>query len=100
MNKNELSYEKSGCAITDIEGGFAEVITLLVQEFGSFQKLGDFLDSLSGKISLEDLSEHLKIRASIRLLKNIADNNMEGFIALQEEIKEKQKLKCNITVIE
>lgn len=91
MNYNELTHEKSGHAVTDIEGGFAEVITLLVMEFGSFQKLDQFLESLSSKISIEDLSEHLKIRASIRLLKLIAENNMEGFHALQEEITEKQR---------
>ena len=91
MNYNELTHEKSGHAVTDIEGGFAEVITLLVMEFGSFQKLDQFLESLSGKISIEDLSEHLKIRASIRLLKLIAEDNMEGFRALQEEITEKQR---------
>lgn len=100
MNYNELSYEKSGFEITDIEGGFAEVITLLVMEFGSFKKLDEFLESISGKISIEDLSEHLKIMASFRLLKNIADDNLEGFKALQEEITEKQKLKCNISAIE
>lgn len=98
MNYQDLTHEKSGYAVTDIEGGFAEVITLLVMEFGSFQKLDDYLESLSGKISYQDLSEHLKIRASIRLLKIIADNNMEGFIALQEEINEKRNSKCNITV--
>ena len=91
MNYNDLTHEKSGHAVTDIEGGFAEVITLLVMEFGSFQKLDQFLESLSGKISIEDLSEHLKIRASIRLLKLIAEDNMEGFHALQEEITEKQR---------
>ena len=100
MNYNELTHEKSGHTVTDIEGGFAEVITLLVMEFGSFQKLDQFLEKVSNKISMEDLSEHLKIRASIRLLKNIADKNQEGFEALQEEITEKQKLLCNITVIE
>ena len=100
MSEKELSCENSGYPITEIEGGFAEVITLLVMDFGGFQKLGEFLDSLSGKISPEDLAEHLKIRASIRLLKNIADKNQKGFEALQEEITEKQKLLCNITAIE
>ena len=99
MNYNELTHEKSGHAVTDIEGGFAEVITLLVMEFGSFQKLDQFVDSLSGKISIEDLSEHLKIRASIKLLKLIAEDNLEGLEALQQEITEKLKSKCNITVI-
>lgn len=91
MNYNDLTHEKCGHAVTDIEGGFAEVITLLVMEFGSFQKLDQFVESLSGKISMEDLSEHLKIRASIKLLKLIAEDNMEGFRALQEEITEKQR---------
>ena len=95
MNENVLSHNNSGFPVTDIEGNFAEVITLLVMEFGGFQKLGKFLDSISGKISKEDLSEYLKIRASIRLLKNIADKNQEGFEALQEEITEKQKLTIN-----
>lgn len=90
MNENVLSHNNSGYPVTDIEGNFAEVITLLVMDFGGFQKLGEFLDSLSGKISPEDLAEHLKIRASIRLLKNIAEKNEDGFIALQEEITEKQ----------
>ena len=90
MNENVLSHNNSGFPVTDIEGNFAEVITLLVMDFGGFQKLGEFLDSLSGKISPEDLAEHLKIRASIRLLKNIAEKNEDGFIALQEEITEKQ----------
>ena len=88
---NDKKHIDSGnYPINEIEGGFAEVITLLVMEFGGFQKLGEFLDSLSGKISPEDLAEHLKIRASIRLLKNIAEKNEDGFIALQEEITEKQ----------
>ena len=100
MNENVLSHNNSGFPVTDIEGNFAEVITLLVMEFGGFQKLGKFLDSISGKICKEDLSEYHKIRASIRLLKNIADKNQEGFEALQEEITEKQKLLCNITAIE
>ena len=91
MNYNDLTHEKSGHAVTDIEGGFAEVITLLVMEFGSFQKLDQFLEKVSHKISMEDLSEHLKIRASIKLLKLIAEDNMEGFRALQEEITEKQR---------
>ena len=98
---NDKKHIDSGSyPISEIEGGFAEVITLLVMDFGGFQKLGEFLDSLSGKISPEDLAEHLKIRASIRLLKNIAEKNEDGFIALQEEITEKQKLLCNITAIE
>lgn len=88
---NDKKHIDSGSyPINEIEGGFAEVITLLVMDFGGFQKLGEFLDSLSGKISPEDLAEHLKIRASIRLLKNIAEKNEDGFIALQEEITEKQ----------
>lgn len=91
MSEKELCYENSGYPVTDIEGGFAEVITLLVMEFGSFQKLDQFLEKVSNKISIEDLSEYLKIRASIRLLKLIAENNMEGFHALQEEITEKQR---------
>ena len=98
---NDKKHIDSGSyPINEIEGGFAEVITLLVMDFGGFQKLGEFLDSLSGKISPEDLAEHLKIRASIRLLKNIADKNQKGFEALQKEITEKQKLLCNITAIE
>ena len=99
MNYNELTHEKSGHTVTDIEGGFAEVITLLVMEFGSFQKLDQFLEKVSNKISMEDLSEHLKIRASFTLLKLIAEDNLEGLEALQQEITEKQKSKCNITVI-
>ena len=99
MSKKELCYEKSGHAVTDIEGGFAEVITLLVMEFGSFQKLDQFLEKVSHKISMEDLSEYLKIRASFTLLKLIAEDNLEGLEALQQEITEKQKSKCNITVI-
>ncbi len=99
MSEKELCYENSGYPVTDIEGGFAEVITLLVMEFGSFQKLDQFLEKVSHKISMEDLSEHLKIRASFTLLKLIAEDNMEGLEALQQEITEKQKSKCNITVI-
>ena len=100
MNEKVFSHNNSGFPVTDIEGNFAEVITLLVMEFGGFQNLGKFLDSISAKISKEDLSEYLKIRASIRLLKNIADKNQKGCEALQEEITEKQKLLCNITAIE
>ena len=48
---------------------------------------------------MEDLSEHLKIRASFTLLKLIAEDNLEGLEALQQEITEKLKSKCNITVI-
>lgn len=99
MNHKKLTHEKSGHAVTDIEGGFAEVITLLVMEFGSFQKLDQFLEKVSNKISMEDLSEYLKIRASFTLLKLIAEDNLEGLEALQQEITEKQKSKCNITVI-
>lgn len=99
MSEKELCYENSGYPVTDIEGGFAEVITLLVMEFGSFQKLDQFLEKVSHKISMEDLSEHLKIRASFTLLKLIAEDNLEGLEALQQEITEKQKSKCNITVI-
>ena len=99
MNYNGLTHEKSGHTVTDIEGGFAEVITLLVMEFGSFQKLDQFLEKVSHKISMEDLSEYLKIRASFTLLKLIAEDNLEGLEALQQEITEKQKSKCNITVI-
>ena len=91
MSEKELCYENSGYPVTDIEGGFAEVITLLVMEFGSFQKLDQFLEKVSNKISMEDLSEYLKIRASFTLLKLIAEDNMEGFRALQEEITEKQR---------
>lgn len=99
MSEKELCYENSGYPVTDIEGGFAEVITLLVMEFGSFQKLDQFLEKVSHKISMEDLSEYLKIRASFTLLKLIAEDNLEGLEALQQEITEKQKSKCNITVI-
>ena len=99
MSKKELCYENSGYPVTDIEGGFAEEITLLVMEFGSFQKLDQFLEKVSHKISMEDLSEYLKIRASFTLLKLIAEDNLEGLEALQQEITEKQKSKCNITVI-
>ena len=99
MSEKELCYENSGYPVTDIEGGFAEVITLLVMEFGSFQKLDQFLEKVSHKSSMEDLSEHLKIRASFTLLKLIAEDNLEGLEALQQEITEKQKSKCNITVI-
>ena len=99
MSEKELCYENSGYPVTDIEGGFAEVITLLVMEFGSFQKLDQFLEKVSHKISMEDLSEYLKIRASFTLLKLIAEDNLEGLEALQQEITEKQKAKCNITVI-
>ena len=99
MSEKELCYENSGYPVTDIEGGFAEVITLLVMEFGSFQKLDQFLEKVSHKISMEDLSEHLKIRASFTLLKLIAEDNLEGLEALQQEITEKLKSKCNITVI-
>ena len=99
MSKKELCYENSGYPVTDIEGGFAEVITLLVMEFGSFQKLDQFLEKVSHKISMEDLSEYLKIRASFTLLKLIAEDNLEGLEALQQEITEKLKSKCNITVI-
>ena len=99
MNYNELTHENSGHAVTDIEGGFAEVITLLVMEFGSFQKLDQFLEKVSHKISMEDLSEYLKIRASFTLLKLIAEDNLEGLEALQQEITEKQKSKSNFTVI-
>ena len=99
MSEKELCYENSGYPVTDIEGGFAEVITLLVMEFGSFQKLDQFLEKVSNKISMEDLSEYLKIRASFTLLKLIAEDNLEGLEALQQEITEKQKSKCNITVI-
>ena len=99
MSEKELCYENSGYPVTDIEAGFAEVITLLVMEFGSFQKLDQFLEKVSHKISMEDLSEHLKIRASFTLLKLIAEDNLEGLEALQQEITEKQKSKCNITVI-
>ena len=99
MSEKELCYENSGYPVTDIEGGFAEVITLLVMEFGSFQKLDKFLEKVSHKISMEDLSEYLKIRASFTLLKLIAEDNLEGLEALQQEITEKQKAKCNITVI-
>ena len=99
MSEKELCYENSGYPVTDIEGGFAEVITLLVMEFGSFQKLDQFLEKVSNKISMEDLSEYLKIRASFTLLKLIAEDNLEGLEALQQEITEKLKSKCNITVI-
>ncbi len=99
MSEKELCYENSGYPVTDIEGGFAEVITLLVMEFGSFQKLDQFLEKVSHKISMEDLSEYLKIRASFTLLKLIAEDNLEGLEALQQEITEKLKSKCNITVI-
>ena len=99
MSEKELCYENSGYPVTDIEGGFAEVITLLVMELGSFQKLDQFLEKVSHKISMEDLSEYLKIRASVTLLKLIAEDNLEGLEALQQEITEKQKSKCNITVI-
>ena len=99
MSEKELCYENSGYPVTDIEGGFAEVITLLLMEFGSFQKLDQFLEKVSNKISMEDLSEYLKIRASFTLLKLIAEDNLEGLEALQQEITEKQKSKCNITVI-
>ena len=99
MNENVLSHNNSGFPVTDIEGNFAEVITLLVMEFGSFQKLDQFLEKVSHKISMEDLSEHLKIRASFTLLKLIAEDNLEGLEALQQEITEKLKSKCNITVI-
>ena len=99
MSEKELCYENSGYPVTDIEGGFAEVITLLVMEFGSFQKLDQFLEKVSNKISMEDLSEYLKIRASFRLMKLIAEDNLEGLEALQQEITEKLKSKCNITVI-
>ena len=99
MSEKELCYENSGYPVTDIEGGFAEVITLLVMEFGSFQKLDQFLEKVSHKISMEDLSDHLKIRASFTLLKLIAEDNLEGLEALQQEITEKLKSKCNITVI-
>ena len=99
MSEKELCYENSGYPVTDIEGGFAEVITLLVMEFGRFQKLDQFLEKVSHKISMEDLSEHLKIRASFTLLKLIAEDNLEGLEALQQEITEKQKSNCNITVI-
>ena len=99
MSEKELCYENSGYPVTDIEGGFAEVITLLVMEFGSFQKLDQFLEKVSNKISMEDLSEYLKIRASFTLLKLIAEDNLEGLEALQQEITEKLKSKCNITEI-
>ena len=99
MNENVLSHKNSGFPVTDIEGNFAEVITLLVMEFGSFQKLDQFLEKVSNKISMEDLSEYLKIRASFTLMKLIAEDNLEGLEALQQEITEKQKSKCNITVI-
>ena len=99
MSEKELCYENSGYPVTDIEGGFAEVITLLVMEFGSFQKLDQFLEKVCHKISMEDLSDHLKIRASFTLLKLIAEDNLEGLEALQQEITEKLKSKCNITVI-
>ena len=97
---NDKKHIDSGSyPINEIEGGFAEVITLLVMEFGSFQKLDQFLEKVSHKISIEDLSEYLKIRASFRLMKLIAEDNLEGLEALQQEITEKQKAKCNITVI-
>ena len=64
-----------------------------------FQKLYQFLEKVSHKISMEDLSEYLKIRASFTLMKLIAEDNLEGLEALQQEITEKLKSKCNITVI-
>ena len=65
MNYNDLTHEKSGHAVTDIEGGFAEVITLLVMEFGSCQKLDQFLEKVSTKFPWKI---YRKILKSVHLL--------------------------------